>query len=95
MSLQIENLGIGISLRPDHYEEIAANPPSIDWFEIISDNFLSMEGQNNDFLEFILELYPIVQHGVALCIGSADPLDFDYLRRLKNISSKNQNSMDL
>ncbi len=82
----MRNLGIGVGLRSAHYREILAEKPPVDWFEIISEDYLSLEGQNFDFLEKILDLYPVVQHGVSLHIGSADPLDFDYLRRLKKLS---------
>ncbi len=40
------------------------------------------------YLDRFLEHYPIVQHGVALSIGSADPLDFDYLKKLKRLTVK-------
>lgn len=39
-------------------------------------------------LERILERYPVVQHGVNLAIGSPDPLDFDYLKKLKKLAQK-------
>src|SRR3990167_8908392 len=84
----IPNLGIGIGLRPAHYEEIFSNHPDIDWFEIISENFMDMTGQPLATLERVLESYPVVQHGVGLSIGSCDPLDWDYLRRLKALTRK-------
>jgi uncharacterized protein (UPF0276 family) len=37
-------------------------------------------------LEQVAERYPVVMHGVSLSIGSTDPLDFDYLRRLKRLA---------
>ena len=77
------NLGIGIGLRPIHYQAIFEHKPDIDWFEIISENFMVDGGKPIQYLHKILERYPVVQHGVSLAIGSPDPLDFDYLRRLK------------
>jgi len=88
MKEKIPNLGIGVGLRPVHYEEIFREKPKIDWFEIISENFMVDGGAPIDNLERILELYPVVQHGVSLAIGSPDPLDFDYLKRLKALTSK-------
>jgi uncharacterized protein len=82
----IPNLGIGIGLRPVHYEDIIRNEPDIDWFEIISENFMVDGGKPLEILEKILAKYPVVQHGVTLGIGSADPLDFDYLKRLKALT---------
>lgn len=83
---QLPNLGIGIGLRPIHYEEIFRDKPAIDWFEIISENFMVDGGKPLENLEKILESYPVVQHGVSLAIGSPDPLDFDYLKRLKALT---------
>ncbi|HXF28393.1 MAG TPA: DUF692 family protein, partial [Chlamydiales bacterium] len=78
----IPHLGIGIGLRIAHYDEIFATWPAIDWFEIISENFMTDALLPNKNLERILERYPVVQHGVSLCIGSSDPLNFDYLKKL-------------
>lgn len=82
----IPNLGIGIGLRIPHYQDIFQNKPKIDWFEIISENFMVDGGKPLEVLHKILELYPVVQHGVSLAIGSPDPLDFDYLKRLKALT---------
>lgn len=84
----MHNLGIGIGLRPDHYQDILRLQPSIDWFEIISENFMVEGGKPLDILDQILERYPVVQHGVSLAIGSPDPLDFTYLKKLKELTRK-------
>jgi uncharacterized protein (UPF0276 family) len=82
----IPNLGVGIGLRIPHYEEIFRDQPDIDWFEIISENFMVEGGKPLDTLYRILDRYPVVQHGVSLAIGSPDPLDFDYLKKLKALT---------
>jgi uncharacterized protein (UPF0276 family) len=82
----IPNLGIGIGLRPPHYEDIFRENPQIDWFEIISENFMVEGGMALENLSRILERYRVVQHGVSLAIGSPDPLDFNYLKRLKELT---------
>ncbi len=79
-------LGIGIGLRVEHYNHIFTHWPAIDWFEIISENFMKAGGKPMENLERIAERYPVVQHGVTLGIGSPQPLDFDYLRRLKALT---------
>lgn len=84
----IPDLGIGVGLRIPHYEEIFTTQPDIDWFEIISENFMVDGGKPIENLERILDRYPVVQHGVSLGIGSPDPLDFDYLKRLKKLAKK-------
>lgn len=82
----IPNLGIGVGLRPVHYEEIFSQNPDIDWFEIISENFMDVEGKPLENLRRILERYPVVQHGVNLAIGSPEPLDWNYLKKLKELT---------
>ncbi len=84
----IPNLGIGIGLRPPHYEDIFRLQPDIDWFEIISENFMVEGGKALEYLDKILEHYPVVQHGVSLAIGSPAPLDFDYLKKLKDLTKR-------
>lgn len=83
---KMPNLGIGIGLRVPHYRDIFRDKPAIDWFEIISENFMVDGGAPLDNLKRILDHYPVVQHGVSLAIGSPDPLDFDYLRKLKELT---------
>lgn len=82
----LPNFGIGIGLRIPHYEVIFRDFPPIDWFEIISENFMVDDGKPLYFLQQICERYPVVQHGVTLAIGSPDPLDFDYLKKLKALT---------
>lgn len=79
------NLGVGIGLRVPHYQHILTRKPVVDWFEIISENFMVDGGRPLDVLDRILEQYRVVQHGVSMYFGSADPLNREHLRRLKNL----------
>ncbi len=83
-------LGIGIGLRPVHYQEIHTQKPAIDWFEIISENYMVEGGKPLEHLDKILERYPVVQHGVNLAIGSPDALDWEYLKKLKALTRRTQ-----
>lgn len=76
-------LGFGLGLRTDHFQHVLENQPSIDWFEVISENFMVAGGKPKYYVHAIREHYPMVMHGVSLSIGSSEPLDKDYLRRLK------------
>jgi hypothetical protein len=80
------NLGLGVGLRSVHFPYILENRPAVDWFEIISENFMDSFGRARYVLEQIAERYPVVMHGVSLSIGSTDPLDFDYLSKLKALA---------
>lgn len=83
-------LGFGVGLRPVHYPHILEEWPVLDWFEVISENYLIPGGRPLAILDRIRERYPIVMHGVSLSIGSADPLDWNYLRQLKALERRVQ-----
>jgi uncharacterized protein (UPF0276 family) len=79
------NYGVGIGLRVPHYRHILERKPAVDWFEIISENFMVDGGRPLAVLDSILEQYHVVQHGVSMYFGSVDPLSREHLRRLKNL----------
>jgi len=80
------NLGLGLGLRTVHYQHILDTNPSVDWFEIISENYMDSQGRPRYVLEQVGERYPIVMHGVSLSIGSTDRLNFDYLHKLRDLA---------
>ena len=82
------DLGLGVGLRTVHFSHILENWPQVDWFEIMSENFMDTEGRPLYILDQIAERYPIVMHGVSLSIGSTDPINFDYLRKLKSLAER-------
>jgi len=90
LSSQRPNLGFGLGLRVDHYETILNTSPAVDWFEIISENYLVPGGKPLHYLDRIRERYPLVMHGVSLSIGSTDPLNRDYLKQLKELAARVQ-----
>jgi uncharacterized protein (UPF0276 family) len=77
--------GIGIGLRVPHYRHILEKKPVVDWFEIISENFMVDGGRPLEVLDSILEQYRVVQHGVAIYFGSADKLNREHLKKLKRL----------
>ena len=85
MTYRAKNLGIGIGLRVPHIAHIIANRPKVDFFEIISENYMVDGGPPRENLDRILEHYPVVQHGVSLSIASAEDVDFTYLKKLKTL----------
>lgn len=76
-------LGFGLGLRPQHYPYIFEHQPEVGWFEIISENFMETDGKPKRNLARIKDMYPVVMHGVSMSIGSVDPLNSDYLKKLK------------
>ena len=77
--------GVGIGLRIPHYNHIFARKPVVDWFEIISENFMCDGGRPMALLDQILERYRVVQHGVSMYFGSATEPDPEHLKRLKSL----------
>ncbi len=86
--LDLRHLGFGVGLRTDHFPHILSKWPKVDWFEIISENFMDTGGRPLHILDQVAERYPIVMHGVSLSIGSADPLNRDYLRKLRALADR-------
>ena len=81
-------LGFGLGLRSEYYQQILEQRPAVDWFEVISENYLVDGGKALYFLDAIKEHYPLVMHGVSLSIGGAHALDLDYLRRLRKLADR-------
>ena len=82
------SLGTGIGLRVPHYRHILSEKPAVGWFEIISENFMVDGGRPLEVLDWILDQYQVVMHGVGLYPGNAGGLDFDHLRRLKRLVAR-------
>ena len=82
------HLGYGLGLRRQHYKEVLATRPAVDWFEAISENYMDAGGPPREHLRRVREHYPVVLHGVSLSIGSVDPLDFGYLGRLRALAEE-------
>ena len=86
--------GIGIGLRVPHYQHILAQKPVVDWFEIISENFMVDGGRPLEVLDSILEQSRVVQHGVAMYFGSADRLSREHLKKLKHTAITGHQNAD-
>jgi uncharacterized protein (UPF0276 family) len=80
----------GIGLRSVHYQEILAGKATVDWFEIISENYMDTGGRPLSILEKIRADFPVCMHGVSLNIGSPDPINKNYLKRLKRLADRIQ-----
>jgi uncharacterized protein len=78
--------GYGLGLRTEHFDAVLEESPRVDWFEIISENFMVAGGKPRHYLDAIRARYPLAMHGVSLSIGSTDPFDMDYLRDLRQLA---------
>ncbi len=88
--MKIPSLGFGLGLRKEHYNTILETTPNIDWFEVLTENYLVPGGKPLYFLDQICERYPVVMHGVSMSIGSHDPLDMNYLQQVKELAERTQ-----
>ncbi len=82
------DLGVGVGLRVPHYAAILAERPQVDFFEVISENFMVGGGKPLYHLERVLEQYRVVQHGVSLGIAGPEEPDREYLKRLKQLVAR-------
>jgi uncharacterized protein (UPF0276 family) len=81
-------LGFGLGLRKQHYQAILEQSPVVDWFEVLTENYLVPGGKPLYYLDRIRQNHPLVIHGVSLSIGSSDPLNLDYLKQVKALARR-------
>ena len=81
-------LGYGVGLRTVHFADVLERRVDVDFFEAITENFLDTGGRPLHVLDRVAERTAVVLHGVSLNVGSADPLDHDYLRKVKALARR-------
>jgi uncharacterized protein (UPF0276 family) len=82
------DLGIGVGLRTVHFGHILSRHPPVDWFEVLSENFMNTGGRPLYVLDKVAERYPVALHGVSLSIGSTDPLNREHVDNLKSLAAR-------
>ncbi|WP_394780146.1 DUF692 domain-containing protein [Undibacterium sp.] len=82
--------GFGLGLRTAHYHEILAQQQPVDWFEILSENYMVPGGKPLAMLDSIRQDYPMVMHGVSMSIGTPEGPDESYLHDLKKLMQRVQ-----
>jgi len=83
--LGLPDLGIGVGLRPKLQAELFAAPASVDFVEVISENYMVAGGRPLASLERARSLWPVLPHGVSLGIGSEAPPEAGYLEALSSL----------
>ncbi|MDE2430795.1 MAG: DUF692 domain-containing protein [Burkholderiales bacterium] len=86
--LGLPDLGLGVGLRHTHFQHILKHGVGVDWFEIISENFIDHYGYARHVLEQVAVKVPIVMHGVSMSIGSSDALNLAYLQKLRQLADE-------
>jgi uncharacterized protein (UPF0276 family) len=86
--IDLPYLGHGIGLRTPHYSAVLDGEDAllkVDWFEVISENFMVPGGNALRVLDLVRRERPVALHGVSLSLGGVDPLSNDYLDRLSSL----------
>jgi uncharacterized protein len=86
--LGLPNPGDGVGLRDVHFDHLMRTPPAawgVDWFEIISENYIDNHGYAAHVLDVVRAHRPVVMHGVSMSLGASSPLNMDYLRKLRDL----------
>jgi hypothetical protein len=84
----VPDIGHGVGLRREHFDRVLSDCTRVDWFEVISENYMVKGGRPLHVLERVRRDYPLALHGVSLSIGSSDPLDRGYLDRLRDLAAR-------
>ena len=98
-SKKYQGLGFGLGLRKEHYQDVidsfetedsqqTEHSINVDWFEVLTENYLVPGGKPLYYLEKIAEQYPMVMHGVSMNIGNTEPLDKNYLEQVKLLKNR-------
>ncbi|NQD37984.1 DUF692 domain-containing protein [Permianibacter sp. IMCC34836] len=88
MAESVPFYGYGLGLRPPYVDDILNGEHAIDWFEILTENYLVPGGKPLAVLSRIRQRYPVAMHGVSLSIGGSAPLNTDYLQKLKALADR-------
>lgn len=78
----LPQLGVGIGLRREFFDELPATARPLDWVELLTENHLGWGGRAARALEACRARWPVVPHGVCLDLGGPDPLCDEYLEGL-------------
>jgi len=78
--------GFCLGLRSVHYEHVLTHwPTGVDWFELITENYLAPGGRPREVLRRVREHYPVVLHGLSFNVGTREAPDYTYLAQLKQL----------
>ncbi len=80
---------IGVGLRSPHVSHILKNPKKISqkigWLEVHSENYHAINSAATQDLLQIRKDFPLSLHSVGNSLGSAQKIDLNHLKKLKNL----------
>jgi len=75
---------VGIGFRKDFAEEfLSSDILQPDFVELAPENWMEIGGYWKKIIKQLAEKYPITSHGLSLSIGSPEPLDWEFLTKVK------------
>ncbi len=77
--------GTGLGLRSAHIGRVLSEHPPVPWFELLADNHTAPGGLIPRQLAAVRADYPVTLHCVGMSLGGTDPLDFGYLRGIRQL----------
>ena len=78
----------GIGFKPQHYDDLLADPQGIGFIEIHAENYMGEGGAPHAMLTSLRERFALSVHGVGLSIGGEGALDLEHLRRVKALCDR-------
>jgi uncharacterized protein (UPF0276 family) len=84
MSQSLPRLGVGLGYRLPLHHDILAHRGKIDFLELITEQFIHSTPEKIDHVMRLKNDFPLIPHGVELSVGTALPLDGDYLAKVKS-----------
>ncbi len=80
----------GIGFKPQHFDDLLATDQPIGFIEVHAENYMGAGGPPHAMLSALHERFALSVHGVAMSIGSMQPLDRDHLACLKILCDRHQ-----
>ncbi|MFT6776939.1 MAG: hypothetical protein ACJAV1_000851 [Paraglaciecola sp.] len=83
--------GVGLGLRRDMLDELLPDiPPSVDFWEVAPENWIPIGGKYQKNLNQFTSACNFVSHGLSLSIGSPEPIDVNFVKKVKTFLDKHQ-----
>lgn len=80
----IQQRTVGLGYRRGLADAFDTAPTSgFDFIEVAPENWMELGGPWRKRFASVCERWPVVAHGLSLSIGSTDPLDVDFVKRVK------------
>ena len=81
-------LGVGLGLRAPLYSDIMDNKPSIDFLEIVADQYIYATPEKMELLLETGKHFPLIPHSISLSLGTDSPVNEDYLQRTLDLAER-------